>query len=406
MTNKSTIYLDYASTTPVDPRVASKMMQYLTPDGEFGNPASRSHRYGWKADDAVEEARSHVANLVNCDPREIVWTSGATEADNLAVKGVARFYKSKGNHIITSKIEHKAVLDPCRQLEREGFEVTYLEPDEGGIIHPRQVKEAIKKNTILVSLMHINNELGTLNDLNAIGEITREAGAFFHVDAAQSTGKVEIDLSVMPVDLMSFSAHKTYGPKGIGALFVRRKPRVRVEALIHGGGHERGMRSGTLAPHQIVGMGEAFRIAKEEMKDDHIKVNAFHEKFLTEAMKIEHAYINGDLNNKVPNILNISFNFVEGESLIMGLKDVAVSSGSACTSASLEPSYVLRALGRKDELAHSSIRFSFGRFTNDSEVNETLSILHNVVDRLRQLSPLWEMHLDGIDLDTVKWDTH
>jgi len=406
MTNKSTIYLDYASTTPVDPRVASKMMQYLTPDGEFGNPASRSHRYGWKADDAVEEARSHVANLVNCDPREIVWTSGATEADNLAVKGVARFYKSKGNHIITSKIEHKAVLDPCRQLEREGFEVTYLEPDEGGIIHPRQVKEAIKKNTILVSLMHINNELGTLNDLNAIGEITREAGAFFHVDAAQSTGKVEIDLSIMPVDLMSFSAHKTYGPKGIGALFVRRKPRVRIEALIHGGGHERGMRSGTLAPHQIVGMGEAFRIAKEEMKDDHIKVNAFHEKFLTEAMKIEHAYINGDINNKVPNILNISFNFVEGESLIMGLKDVAVSSGSACTSASLEPSYVLRALGRKDELAHSSIRFSFGRFTNDSEVNETLSILHNVVDRLRQLSPLWEMHLDGIDLDTVKWDTH
>ena len=406
MTNKSTIYLDYASTTPVDPRVASKMMQYLTPDGEFGNPASRSHRYGWKADDAVEEARSHVANLVNCDPREIVWTSGATEADNLAVKGLARFYKSKGNHIITSKIEHKAVLDPCRQLEREGFEVTYLEPDEGGIIHPRQVKEAIKKNTILVSLMHINNELGTLNDLNAIGEITREAGVFFHVDAAQSTGKVEIDLSVMPVDLMSFSAHKTYGPKGIGALFVRRKPRVRIEALIHGGGHERGMRSGTLAPHQIVGMGEAFRIAKEEMKDDHIKVNAFHEKFVKEAMKIEHAYINGDLNNKVPNILNISFNFVEGESLIMGLKDVAVSSGSACTSASLEPSYVLRALGRKDELAHSSIRFSFGRFTNDSEVNETLSILHNVVDRLRQLSPLWEMHLDGIDLDTVKWDTH
>ena len=406
MTNKSTIYLDYASTTPVDPRVASKMMQYLTPDGEFGNPASRSHRYGWKADDAVEEARSHVANLVNCDPREIVWTSGATEADNLAVKGVARFYKSKGNHIITSKIEHKAVLDPCRQLEREGFEVTYLEPDEGGIIHPKQVKEAIQENTILVSLMHINNELGTLNDLTAIGEITREAGIFFHVDAAQSTGKVEIDLSSLPVDLMSFSAHKTYGPKGIGALFVRRKPRVRIEALIHGGGHERGMRSGTLAPHQIVGMGEAFRIAKEEMKADHIKVNAFHKKFLEEAMKIEHAYINGDLNNKVPNILNISFNFVEGESLIMGLKDIAVSSGSACTSASLEPSYVLRALGRKDELAHSSIRFSFGRFTNESEINQTLSILHNVVDRLRELSPLWEMHLDGIDLDTVKWDTN
>ncbi|MDB2492006.1 IscS subfamily cysteine desulfurase [Gammaproteobacteria bacterium] len=406
MTTKSTIYLDYASTTPVDPRVASKMMQFLTPDGEFGNPASRSHRYGWKADDAVEEARSHVANLVNCDPREIVWTSGATEADNLAVKGVARFYKSKGNHIITSKIEHKAVLDPCRQLEREGFEVTYLEPDEGGIIHPDQVKDAIKENTILVSLMHINNELGTLNDLHKIGEITRKLGIFFHVDAAQSTGKVEIDLSVLPVDLMSFSAHKTYGPKGIGALFVRRKPRVRIEALIHGGGHERGMRSGTLAPHQIVGMGEAFRIAKEEMKEDHAKVSAFHKKFLQEAMKIEHAYINGDINNKVPNILNISFNFVEGESLIMGLKDIAVSSGSACTSASLEPSYVLRALGRKDELAHSSIRFSFGRFTNDDEVDNTLSILHNVVERLRELSPLWEMHLDGIDLDTVKWDTH
>ena len=405
MKERSTIYLDYASTTPVDPRVASRMMEYLTPDGEFGNPASRSHRYGWKADDAVEEARSHVANLVNADPREIVWTSGATEADNLAVKGVARFYKSKGNHIITSKIEHKAVLDPCRQLEREGFEVTYLEPDEFGIIHASQVEDAIKDTTILVSLMHINNELGTLNDLDAIGKITREAGVFFHVDAAQSTGKVEIDLSKLQVDLMSFSAHKTYGPKGIGALFVRRKPRVRIEALIHGGGHERGMRSGTLAPHQIVGMGEAFRIAKEEMQSDHEKINKYHEKFLKEAMKIEHAYINGDLNNKVPNILNISFNFVEGESLIMGLKDVAVSSGSACTSASLEPSYVLRALGRKDELAHSSIRFSFGRFTKESEVDKTLEILHKVVERLRELSPLWEMHLDGIDLDTVVWNT-
>ena len=406
MTEKSTIYLDYASTTPVDPRVASKMMEYLTPDGEFGNPASRSHRYGWKADDAVEEARSHVANLVNADPREIVWTSGATEADNLAVKGVARFYKSKGNHIITSKIEHKAVLDPCRQLEREGFEVTYLEPNEFGIIQPDQVKEAIKESTILVSLMHINNELGTLNDLQSIGEITRESGVFFHVDAAQSTGKVEIDLSTLPVDLMSFSAHKTYGPKGIGALFVRRKPRVRIEALIHGGGHERGMRSGTLAPHQIVGMGEAFRIAKLEMKKDHDMIAKYHKKFLDEAMKIEHVYINGDLKNKVPNILNMSFNFVEGESLIMGLKDIAVSSGSACTSASLEPSYVLRALGRKDELAHSSIRFSFGRFTKHSDVDKTLSILNNVVDRLRELSPLWEMHLDGIDLDTVTWNTH
>jgi cysteine desulfurase len=406
MTEKSTIYLDYASTTPVDPRVASKMMEYLTPDGEFGNPASRSHRYGWKADDAVEEARSHVANLVNADPREIVWTSGATEADNLAVKGVARFYKSKGNHIITSKIEHKAVLDPCRQLEREGFEVTYLEPNEFGIIQPEQVKEAIKESTILVSLMHINNELGTLNDLQSIGEITRESGIFFHVDAAQSTGKVEIDLSTLPVDLMSFSAHKTYGPKGIGALFVRRKPRVRIEALIHGGGHERGMRSGTLAPHQIVGMGEAFRIAQLEMAKDHDMIAKYHEKFLDEAMKIEHVYINGDLKNKVPNILNMSFNFVEGESLIMGLKDIAVSSGSACTSASLEPSYVLRALGRKDELAHSSIRFSFGRFTKESDVDKTLAILNNVVDRLRELSPLWEMHLDGIDLDTVTWNTH
>ena len=406
MTEKSTIYLDYASTTPVDPRVASKMMEYLTPDGEFGNPASRSHRYGWKADDAVEEASSHVANLVNADPREIVWTSGATEADNLAVKGVARFYKSKGNHIITSKIEHKAVLDPCRQLEREGFEVTYLEPNEFGIIQPEQVKEAIKESTILVSLMHINNELGTLNDLQSIGEITRESGVFFHVDAAQSTGKVEIDLSTLPVDLMSFSAHKTYGPKGIGALFVRRKPRVRIEALIHGGGHERGMRSGTLAPHQIVGMGEAFRIAKLEMTKDHEMIAKYHEKFLDKAMKIEHVYINGDLNNKVTNILNMSFNFVEGESLIMGLKDIAVSSGSACTSASLEPSYVLRALGRKDELAHSSIRFSFGRFTKESDVDKTLAILNNVVDRLRELSPLWEMHLDGIDLDTVTWNTH
>ncbi len=406
MSTQSTIYLDYASTTPVDPRVASKMMKFLTPDGEFGNPASRSHRFGWKADEAVEEARSHVANLVNCDPREIVWTSGATEADNLAVKGVARFYKSKGNHIITSKIEHKAVLDPCRQLEREGFEVTYLEPNEGGVINPKDVKAAMKDTTILISLMHINNELGSLNDLTEIGNIAREAGTFFHVDAAQSTGKVDIDLSKLPVDLMSFSAHKTYGPKGIGALFVRRKPRVRIEALIHGGGHERGMRSGTLATHQIVGMGEAFRIAKEEMKQDNNKIKAFHEKFLREAMKIEHAYLNGDIENKVPNILNISFNFVEGESLIMGLKDIAVSSGSACTSASLEPSYVLRALGRKDELAHSSIRFSFGRFTKEEDIDKTLSILHNVVERLRELSPLWEMHLDGIDLDTVQWSSH
>ena len=406
MSTQSTIYLDYASTTPVDPRVATKMMEFLTPEGEFGNPASRSHRFGWKADEAVEEARSHVANLVNCDPREIVWTSGATEADNLAIKGVARFYKSKGNHIITSKIEHKAVLDPCRQLEREGFEVTYLDPNESGVITPDSVKSAIQDNTVLVSIMHINNELGTVNDIEKIGEVTRKHGAFFHVDAAQSTGKVDIDLQKICVDLMSFSAHKTYGPKGIGALYVRRKPRVRLEALIHGGGHERGMRSGTLATHQIVGMGEAFRLASKEMKEDHNKIVKFHEKFLDKVKEIDHVYINGDLDNKVPNILNVSFNFVEGESLIMGLKDIAVSSGSACTSASLEPSYVLRALGSKDELAHSSIRFSFGRFTSDDDVNNTLDILGNVVHRLRELSPLWEMHLDGIDLDTVEWNAH
>ena len=406
MSTQSTIYLDYASTTPVDPRVASKMMEFLTPEGEFGNPASRSHRFGWKADEAVEEARSHVANLVNCDPREVVWTSGATEADNLAIKGVARFYKSKGNHIITSKIEHKAVLDPCRQLEREGFEVTYLDPDDKGVISPEAVKAAIKDSTVLVSIMHINNELGTVNDISKIGDVTRDKGIFFHVDAAQSTGKVNIDLEKMSVDLMSFSAHKTYGPKGVGALYVRRKPRVRLEALIHGGGHERGMRSGTLATHQIVGMGEAFRLARKEMEEDHKKISKYHEKFLDKVKEIDHVYINGDLNNKVPNILNVSFNFVEGESLIMGLKDIAVSSGSACTSASLEPSYVLRALGRKDELAHSSIRFSFGRFTSDDDVNNTLDILGNVVQRLRELSPLWEMHLDGIDLDTVEWNAH
>ena len=406
MSTQSTIYLDYASTTPVDPRVASKMMEFLTPEGEFGNPASRSHRFGWKADEAVEEARSHVANLVNCDPREIVWTSGATEADNLAIKGVARFYKSKGNHIVTSKIEHKAVLDPCRQLEREGFEVTYLDPDDKGVISSSAVQSAIKDNTVLVSIMHINNELGTINNIEKIGEVVRDRGIFFHVDAAQSTGKVEIDLEKIPVDLMSFSAHKTYGPKGIGALYVRRKPRVRLEALIHGGGHERGMRSGTLATHQIVGMGEAFRLANNEMQDDLVKITKFHEKFLQKVREIDHVYINGDIDNKVPNILNISFNFVEGESLIMGLKDIAVSSGSACTSASLEPSYVLRALGRKDELAHSSIRFSFGRFTSEDDVEDTLNILGNVVQRLRELSPLWEMHLDGIDLDTVEWNAH
>ena len=400
------IYMDYASTTPVEPRVAKKISDHLTLDGNFGNPASRSHKFGWKAEESVEEARSHVANLVGCDPREIVWTSGATEADNLAIKGIANFYKSKGKHIITSKIEHKAVLDPCRQLERDGFEVTYLEPNEGGLITDEAILNAIREDTILISIMHINNELGTINDLESIGKIAREKGIFFHVDAAQSTGKVPIDLTTLPVDLMSFSAHKTYGPKGVGALFVRRKPRVRIEAQIHGGGHERGMRSGTLATHQIVGMGEAFRIAKEEMDKDIKKVQSLHNKFYDSVSKIEEIYVNGDMNNKVSNILNISFAYVEGESLIMALKDIAVSSGSACTSASLEPSYVLRALGRKDELASSSIRFSFGRFTTEEDVDYTLSLINHAVDRLRELSPLWEMYLDGVDLDTVEWQTH
>ena len=400
------IYMDYTSTTPVDPRVAKKISDHLTLDGNFGNPASRSHKFGWKAEESVEEARSHVANLVGCDPREIVWTSGATEADNLAIKGIANFYKSKGKHIITSKIEHKAVLDPCRQLERDGFEVTYLEPNEGGLITVEAILDAIREDTILISIMHINNELGTINDLESIGKIAREKGIFFHVDAAQSTGKVPIDLSTLPVDLMSFSAHKTYGPKGVGALFVRRKPRVRIEAQMHGGGHERGMRSGTLATHQIVGMGEAFRIAKEEMDGDIKKIQSLHNKFYDSISKIEEIYVNGDMNNKVSNILNISFAYVEGESLIMALKDIAVSSGSACTSASLEPSYVLRALGRKDELASSSIRFSFGRFTTEEDVDYTLSLINHAVDRLRELSPLWEMYLDGIDLDTVEWQTH
>ena len=403
---KLPIYMDYASTTPVDPRVAKKISDHLTLDGNFGNPASRSHKFGWQAEEAVEEARSHVANLVNCDPREIVWTSGATEADNLAIKGIANFYQKNGKHIITSKIEHKAVLDPCRQLERDGFEVTYLEPNEGGLITAEAISNAIREDTILISIMHINNELGTINDLESIGTLAREKGIFFHVDAAQSTGKVAIDLTALPVDLMSFSAHKTYGPKGIGALFVRRKPRVRIEAQIHGGGHERGMRSGTLATHQIVGMGEAFRIAKEEMSADTKRVETLHKRFFESVSNIEEVYVNGDPDNKVSNILNISFAYVEGESLIMALKDIAVSSGSACTSASLEPSYVLRALGRKDELASSSIRFSFGRFTTDQEVDYTVSLINHAVERLRELSPLWEMYLDGIDLDTVDWQTH
>ncbi len=400
------IYFDYSATTPVDPRVLEKMVECLTLEGNFGNPASRSHVFGWKAEEAVEEARQNVANLVNCDPREIVWTSGATEADNLALKGVAHFYKSKGKHIITSKIEHKAVLDSCRQLEREGFEVTYLDPDNKGMIAPEVVEKAIREDTILVSLMHVNNEIGVINDIKAIGEICRAKKVLFHVDAAQSTGKVDIDLEEMKVDLMAFSAHKTYGPKGIGALYVRRKPRIRLEAQMHGGGHERGMRSGTLATHQIVGMGEAFRIAKEEMHEETKRVAALRDRFLKGFEGMEEVYINGDLEHRVPANLNISFNFVEGESLIMALKDLAVSSGSACTSASLEPSYVLRALGMNDELAHSSLRFSIGRFTTEEDVDVAIAKVKEAVGKLRELSPLWDMFKDGVDISQVQWAAH
>jgi cysteine desulfurase len=382
------------------------MHECLLLDGNFGNPASRSHEFGWKADEAVEKARLHVANLVKADSREIVWTSGATESDNLAIKGAARFYKDRGNHIITSKIEHKAVLDPCRQLEREGFEITYLDPDENGVISLENIKKHVKDSTILLSIMHINNELGAVNDIEAIGKFTRENDIIFHVDAAQSTGKLPIDLSKLDVDLMSFSGHKTYGPKGIGALYVRRKPRIRLEALIHGGGHERGFRSGTLPTHQIVGMGEAFRIADEEMEKDNKKIAKLADLFWKEVSGIEEIYLNGSFKNKIPNITNISFAYIEGESLIMALKDVAVSSGSACTSASLEPSYVLRALGRADELAHSSIRFSFGRFTTEKEVKMVAETTKRVVHQLRELSPLWDMFKDGVDLEKVEWVTH
>ena len=399
-------YFDYASTTPVDPRVADKMYECLKLDGNFGNPASRSHEFGWKAEEAVERARMQVASLVNADTREIVWTSGATESDNLAIKGAARFYKDRGNHIITSKIEHKAVLDPCRQLEREGFEVTYLDPNEDGIITLDMLKKHIKDETILVSLMHINNELGSVTDIEEIGNFTRENNIIFHVDAAQSTGKVNIDLSNLNVDLMSFSGHKTYGPKGVGALYVRRKPRIRLEALIHGGGHERGFRSGTLATHQIVGMGEAFKIAQDEMEQDNKHIKKLSDIFYKEISEIEEIFLNGNEKNKVPNITNVSFAYIEGESLIMALQDVAVSSGSACTSASLEPSYVLRALGRPDELAHSSIRFSFGRFTTEEEVRSVAETTKKVVAQLRELSPLWDMFKDGVDLEKVEWIPH
>lgn len=406
MTVKTPIYLDYSATTPVDPRVAELMCSYLTPEGGFGNPASRSHAFGWKAEEAVEQARSQVAALVNADPKEIIWTSGATESDNLAIKGAAHFYKKKGNHIVTVKTEHKAVLDTCRQLEREGYEVTYLEPAPNGLIDLEKFKSALRDDTIIASIMHVNNEIGVIQDVGAIGEICRDARVLLHVDAAQSAGKVPIDLQAMKVDLMSFSAHKVYGPKGIGALYVRRKPRVRLEAQMHGGGHERGLRSGTLATHQIVGMGEAFRLAREEMAAEHERVLALRDRLWAGFQDIDEVYLNGDLERRVAGNLNVSFNFVEGESLIMALKDLAVSSGSACTSASLEPSYVLRALGRNDELAHSSIRFSIGRFTTEEEVDYTVKLVHEKIGKLRELSPLWEMHQEGVDLSTVKWAAH
>ncbi len=403
---KLPIYMDYSATTPVDPRVAELMCSYLTPDGDFGNPASRSHAFGWKADEAVTRARKQVAELVNADPKEIVWTSGATESDNLAIKGVADFYVKKGKHIITSKTEHKAVLDTCRQLERDGYEITYLDPEPNGLIDLKKLEAALRDDTILVSIMHVNNEIGVIQDIEAIGEMTRARKILFHVDAAQSAGKVPIDLEKLKVDLMSFSAHKIYGPKGIGALYVRRKPRVRLEAQMHGGGHERGMRSGTLPTHQIVGMGEAFRIANEEMAAENERVLGLRKRLWDGIKDMEEVYLNGDEHQRVAGNLNVSFAFVEGESLIMALKDLAVSSGSACTSASLEPSYVLRALGREDELAHSSIRFTLGRFSTSEEVDYAIAKIRTEVERLRELSPLWEMFKDGIDLKSIQWAAH
>ncbi len=403
---KLPIYLDYSATTPADPRVAEKMAHYLTLDGVFGNPASRSHPFGWAAEEAVDEARANVAALVNADPKEIVWTSGATESDNLAIKGVAHFHQRKGKHIVTCKTEHKAVLDTCRQLEREGFEITYLDPEADGLIDINKIEAALRDDTILVSIMHVNNEIGVIQDIAAIGELTRSRNILFHVDAAQSAGKVAIDLQTLKVDLMSFSAHKIYGPKGMGALYVRRKPRVRIEAQMHGGGHERGMRSGTLAVHQIVGMGEAFRIAQQEMAEEHARVLALRNRLWHGLKEMEEVYLNGDLTHRVAGNLNVSFNFVEGESMIMALKDIAVSSGSACTSSSLEPSYVLRAIGRNDELAHSSIRFSIGRFTTEEEIDYTIELVKSKVGKLREMSPLWEMFQDGVDLEKVEWAAH
>ncbi|EKF9302120.1 IscS subfamily cysteine desulfurase [Vibrio cholerae] len=403
---KLPIYLDYSATCPVDPRVAEKMVQYMTMDGTFGNPASRSHRYGWQAEEAVDTAREQIAALLNSDPREIVFTSGATESDNLAIKGVAHFYNKQGKHIITSKTEHKAVLDTMRQLEREGFEVTYLDPESNGLIDLAKLEAAMRDDTILVSIMHVNNEIGVVQDIAAIGELCRSRKVVFHVDAAQSAGKVVIDVQEMKVDLISLSAHKAYGPKGIGALYVRRKPRIRLEAQMHGGGHERGFRSGTLPTHQIVGMGEAFRIAKEELQQDYDHALKLRNRLLDGIKDMEAVTINGDLDQRVPHNLNVSFAFVEGESLLMALKDLAVSSGSACTSASLEPSYVLRALGLNDELAHSSIRFSFGRFTTEAEIDYAIELIRVAVDKLRAMSPLWDMYKDGVDLNTVEWAHH
>ena len=401
---KLPIYLDYSATTPVDPRVAEKMLLFLT--GHYGNPASRSHAFGWKAEEAVEEARENVARLVNCDAREIVWTSGATESINLALKGAAEFHRAKGNHIVTVKTEHKATLDTVRELERRGFEATYLDVGADGMVDLAAFEASLRPGTILASVIYVNNEIGVVQDIAAMGEICRAKGVLFHVDSAQATGKVAIDLATLKVDLMSFSAHKTYGPKGIGALYVRRKPRVRLEAQIHGGGHERGFRSGTLATHQIVGMGEAFRLARLEMATENERVRVLRDRLLAGVNAIEEVYVNGHLEHRVPHNLNVSFNFVEGESLIMAVKDIAVSSGSACTSASLEPSYVLRALGRNDELAHSSIRFTIGKYTTAEEIDYAIDLLRRKIGKLRELSPLWEMYKDGVDLNSVQWAAH
>jgi cysteine desulfurase len=400
------IYMDYSATTPVDERVAEKMCSYLTRQGIFGNPASRSHEFGWKAEAAVEQARVDVAQLINANPKEIIWTSGATESNNLAIKGAAHFYQKNGKHIVTLKTEHKAVLDSCRQLEREGYEVTYMDPEPNGLLDLEKFKAALRDDTTVVSIMHVNNEIGVIQDIAAIGEICRDRKIIFHVDAAQSAGKIAIDTENIKVDLMSFSAHKVYGPKGIGALYVRRKPRVRLEAQMHGGGHERGLRSGTLPTHQIVGMGEAFRIAYEEMAEDDARIRVLRDRLWNSLSDMEEVYPNGDMDQRISGNLNVSFNYVEGESLIMALKDMAVSSGSACTSSSLEPSYVLRALGRNDELAHSSIRFTIGRFTTEEEIDYVAALLREKVDKLRELSPLWDMFKEGIDLESVQWAAH